>query len=639
MQQAFSSEDETITVRRTTLVCLLLTGIWLFAHPWMGIWHDARLYALQALSHLQPENYRNDLFFFSGSQDDYSFFSPVYAALISLLNLHAATISLLFASYVLWVAAAAWLLRNLLQGFAFWLGLILIFAMPRGYGGYGDLLRFAEPFLTPRLIAEGLAMLSLSMMLSEKRLTSLAAMAAAIAMHPLMALAGAGFVGLYVAQERPKIVLPVAALGLALLFGLAYFNVAPFDRLMTTMDSQWFDLVFARSPFVFWDGWKQEYWVNQVLLCFSLLATAGIAAQGIQRRAFLAALVLGGTSLLLTWFGTALFHNLLLIQIQPWRSLWLVQVFSYIAAAWLVAQYWHRDKIYRFLLMGFLAAGLTSGQVGGILALLVAGIFIRQVRVGKEFQLSTSLAVLLCMVPVLVPALWLASAWMSAWAEWSNTTNQSNQIVNFMLVYIREMLAGAGSGVIAVALLLAVWRYGPDARKFVHLSAVAGVFFVLFLSIAMWQWPNQLGAYDEQMALHDPIPTFSRRIPVDAVAYWENDATKSWFALGRSNYASRLQTAGIVFSRQTAIEGKRRMDRLAALGMEDSVFDSPGNASRLPMPSFKGLVHVCHDPVLDFVILTQDFGAGVIERHFEEAAGKYFYLYDCAYLRRNFTDT
>lgn len=90
---------------RTLLVSLLLLGIWLFAHPWGGIYGDAQLYALQALRHLHPDVYGNDLFFFSGSQDDYTFFSPLYAALIGLLGLHAATLALLLAAYVLWMGS------------------------------------------------------------------------------------------------------------------------------------------------------------------------------------------------------------------------------------------------------------------------------------------------------------------------------------------------------------------------------------------------------------------------------------------------------------------------------------------------------------------------------------------------------
>lgn len=621
----------------TFLVCLLLLGIWLLAHPWGGILHDAHFYTLQALSHLRPDAYRNDLFLLFGSQDDYTFFSPVYAALISLLGLNAATITLLLAGYALWVGSAAWLLRSLLQGFSFWLGLVLIFAMPRDYGATICMLKYAEPFLTPRLITEGLTLLALAMMLRGKWLASFAAMAAAFSMHPLMALAGAGCASLYAAQGRPKTVLGVVALSLALLFGLAFFNVAPFNRLLTSMDSQWFELSFARSPFVFWDGWKHDDWLNRVLLSFSLLATAGIAGQGAHRRAFLASLVVGCASLLLTWAGTSLFHNVLLIQIQPWRSLWLVQLFSYIAAAWLVAHFWSRCQVYRFLLLGFFTASLTVGHVGGILAMLAAILFIWQIRAVKKIHLSRTATILLYLIPFLAVIMWIITSWLVADAELIRPTSSLDRFVSLLFNWIINLLENGGSGVISVALFLAVWRYGPDQRKYVHLGTVAGILLLLFLSVAIWFRPNKQYYY-EQWVLQDPIPSFTRHIPVNAVVFWEDNATMTWLALGRANYASVLQTAGIVFSRQTAMEGKRRMDRLAALGAEDSIFDWQGNAAQLPKASFKGLVHVCHDPVLDYVILSKDFGMGVIERHFEKIKGKYFYLYNCAYLRKNVAD-
>lgn len=623
----------------TLLVCLLLLGVWLFAHPWGGIWHDAQLYAFQALSHLHPDAYRNDLFFFSDSQENYTFFSPIYAALISLLGLNAATILLLIAGYALWMGSAAWLLRNLLQGFTFWLGLILIFAMPRDYGEIVGQFRYAEPFLTPRLISEGLTLLSLAMMLSGKRLASLAAMAAAFAMHPLMALAGTGFAGFYMAIGRPKAALSASVLALVLISGLAFSGIAPFDRLLVTMDSQWFELVSARAPYVLWDEWKHEDWMSRALLSFSLLATAAITAHGLHRRAFLSPLVIGCASLLLTWMGTSLFHNVLVIQIQPWRSLWLVHFFAYIAAAWLVAQFWNRNLIYRFLLLCFLASSLTIGIAGGLLALLTASLFVWRTQTKKEIHLSKTTIALLYLIPFLAVVLRIVTSWLVAAAELTRASSTFDYYVDFMLVWIRNLLENSGSGVIAVVIFLAAWRFLPDQRKLVHLGAVSGIFFLLFLSIAIWYRPNEQDRYYDQWASHDSIPSFNRHIPVNAVAYWENNAKMTWFELGRANYASILQTAGVVFSRKTAIEGKRRMERLTALGMEDSVFDWRGNASRLPRANFKGLIHVCHDPVLDYVILSKDFGAGVIERHFEKMTGKYFYLYDCSLLRRSFADT
>ena len=196
-----------------------------------------------------------------------------------------------------------------------------------------------------------------------------------------------------------------------------------------------------------------------------------------------------------------------------------------------------------------------------------------------------------------------------------------------------------GSGIIGLGFFLLVWRYGTDRRIFVHLGIATGILILLLLSVALWYRPVKQESYYEQRALRDPIPSFTKHIPVDAVVYWEDDPKMTWFALGRANYASRLQTVGIVFSRKTAIEGKRRMDRLSALGVKDSIFSWEGYKSGLPHDSLKGLAHVCHDPVLDFVVLSKNFGIGVIDRYFEKITGKYFYLYDCSFLRKNYTDT
>ena len=245
---------------------------------------------------------------------------------------------------------------------------------------------------------------------------------------------------------------------------------------------------------------------------------------------------------------------------------------------------------------------------------------------------------LAALIPLLAATVWVAASWQAA-VQSARMANPAGDWVIFTAAWISALLEGGGGGVVALALLLAVWRFAPDQRMPARLGAATGILLVLFLSVALWYRPSKQELNFEQWAFHDSLPSLTRHMPVDAVVYWENDATVTWFALGRANYASKLQTAGIVFSRQTAIEGKRRMDRLAALGQEDGILDWRGNASRLPRASIEGLVHLCHDPVLDFVVLSKDFGAGVIERHFDEGAAKYVTLYDCKILRRDFADS
>lgn len=634
IMERFKNRLLTVHGEPQLLLFILLLALWFFSHHYQGLWHDGIFYAVQALASLRPDVYGKDLFFLYGSQDDFTLFSPIYAAFIRLFGLDGAMLALLLAGHALWFGSAMLLASRLQRGFPFWLGLVLVIAMPRSFNA--EVLEYADRFLTPRLIAEGFTLLSLALVLRGKRLASLAVLATAFAMHPLMALAGAAFVGLYLACDRPKVALVFGALTSAAVLLLGWMDVSPFGRLFATMDAEWFQLAVARASYVFWDGWRYEEWGNRSLLTLSLLAAAAGAAKGRQRRIFLLPLVIGAAAMLLFWLGTSVFHNVLLIQLQTWRWLWLTQLFSYLAAAWLAGEFWQQGRTARLLLLGFITAWLTLDSIGGLLAVLVCSLFIWHARRGKVIAIPDGLTDLLYALPFLAAAWWLANGWLEATSSALMKTLGSTAL-EFGLVWLMLFLS-AGGGVIAVLIFLAVWRYGADRRKPVHLAAIAGVAFLLMLSIAFWDRQGAQQRYYAQQALKDGVPSFSRVIPAGAVVYWEDDVQMTWFGLGRASYASLSQTVGLIFNRQTAIEGKRRVDRLAVLGVKDGVF-APGGGGSLPEVNFAGLMYVCHDPVLDYVILSKDFGIGEIERNFEKMTGKYFYLYDCALLRRNFADT
>lgn len=628
--QAHPLHEEKLGGEPKALLFLLLLAFWFFGHPYPGLWGDGIFYAVQALAHLHPEAYRNDLFFLYGSQDSYTLFSPIYATFISLLGLDGGMLALLLLGHTLWIGAAMLLAGRMLRGFAFWLGIMLAVVMLRTYSAIS--LEYAEPYLTPRLIAEGLTLLSIALLLKGKWPTSLAALAAAFTIHPLMALPGSIFVSLYLGCDKPKMAMGIGALASVVLLLLAWSGVPPFDRMFATMDAEWFNLTITRSPMTLWDEWRYENWGNRTLLAFSLLAAAGSAANDTtMRRAFLLPLAIGAAGLLLFWLGTSLFHNVLLIQLQTWRWLWLTQLFSYLAAAWLVGEFWERDGASRLLLLGFLTAWLTLANIGGPLAVLVYGLFIWHVWRHEPVAIPNKLATLLYLLPVLAVAWWLAALWLETTST-ALLKTLARSPLEFALVWMMLFLR-TGGGVIAILIFLAAWRYGADRRKPVHLATVAGVVFLLMLSLAFWNRQDSRQLYYAKQALRNPVPSFSRAIPVGAVVYWEDDVQMTWFGLGRASYASLGQTVGLIFNRQTAIEGKRRVDRLAALGVRDGFFAPMEDLGILPEKTFAGLVHVCHDPALDYVILSKDFGSGVIERHFERMTGKYFYLYDCAYLR------
>ena len=545
---------------------------------------------------------------------------------------------LLTTGYALWAGGAVFLTGRLLQGFSFWLGLALIFAIP-GYYASNTLFRYGEPFLTPRIIAEGLSLLALALLLTKRRFAAFILLLAAFTLHPLMAMGGVIFAGFYLFKDKPKTVLAGAGIGAALILLLASSGIAPFDRLLIVMDESWFEMSFARSPFVFWDAWASADG-NRVLFASSLLLAAGAVGQSPVRHAFLAALAVGLTGFLLFWVGTSLSHNLLLIQVQPYRWLWLTQFFSFIAAAWLMDRFHTEDRTGRLLLSGFLVAWLLPNYAGGWLALLPCILFILYTRSNRKITPPAAITQLL-------PGLLLAAvAWrlLVAWQEASSSfvAAEGATTIGFALIWGIIFFKAGGGGIVTVPCLLGIWRHGSVRQKVAHLTVTGGVLLLLGLSLTFWYRPDNWSRFYLSQVMQEPIPAFSRLIPEDATVYWEDNLKMTWFVLGRASYASFHQLAGLTFNRETAMEGKRRMNRLSSLDTEDStvIWRWPGEEKEQRHPTnFEALVHVCHDPALDFVVLSNRLEQGMLTEHLEKVTGKYFYLYDCSKLRHGFPDT
>ena len=82
---------------------IIVVAWWLLTRPYRGIWHDGIFYTVQALRHLHPERYAQDIFFLYGSQDNYSIYSTLQSGLTSLLGMENAFLALTLAGAALWV--------------------------------------------------------------------------------------------------------------------------------------------------------------------------------------------------------------------------------------------------------------------------------------------------------------------------------------------------------------------------------------------------------------------------------------------------------------------------------------------------------------------------------------------------------
>ena len=622
--------------RRTPLILMTMAALWLASHPWRGIWHDSVLYTVQALRRLYPANFQHDLYFLHGSQDAFTLFSPLYASAIAAFGLPAAALLLLAAGHALWIAATAWLLSAFLRGVYFWLGLAMLFAWPSDYGPLPSVFRLAEPFLTPRLFAEGLGILALACFVRGRWGWGVWPAVLAFGLHPLVAAAPLLAGLLLRTWGNWRALAALAAIGVAVLAAGLAAGIPPFDRFLASMDGEWLALVVRRAPMVSWTAWQAQDWVSRTAVAFCLVATAGYLAQGNAGRLFRCAAAVGGIGLLASWIGTGLHSNLLLIQAQPWRMLWVTQLCSWPALAWLFAEYWQRDRTLRMLLLALCLAALTRHSVGGAVALLAGAALChlahRPATRWPAWGNPAALAVLagLC-------AIWLLDVTRLAAAEAPLLPAQETGWW-FILWCLSALDLGAGAAA-GTAILLVAWHWSgsPDRRR--HLAAFA-IALVCLCSAAMFAGfdatrPHELSRAGKRAVQAAFLPW----IPPTATLYWQNNALVSWFDLRRSNYAANIQLAGLAFNRGTAIEGARRMRRIMGLGGEDGLL-APNNRltrinarSLLPRPSRAALEHACADPLLDFVVLATPLGSDAIAQASDSEYGKTYYLYACARLR------
>jgi hypothetical protein len=120
-----------------------------------------------------------------------------------------------------------------------------------------------------------------------------------------------------------------------------------------------------------------------------------------------------------------------------------------------------------------------------------------------------------------------------------------------------------------------------------------------------------------------------------------NSATFAWFTLERPSYLSVDQSAGVVFSRATALEVRRRSQVLLPMQDPDwrilTKMNKAANGkseAKSPERPFtrERLVSVCSDPALGFVIAKEMVGFGPL-RHTHAGDWKDWNLYDCRRVR------
>ena len=109
----------------------------------------------------------------------------------------------------------------------------------------------------------------------------------------------------------------------------------------------------------------------------------------------------------------------------------------------------------------------------------------------------------------------------------------------------------------------------------------------------------------------------------------------TWFTLQRPSYLTVDQSSGVIFSRDTAAEIRRRSQILVPMEQPDwrllsnrAAHGGKFDAQILPLTRER-LLLICKDPALNFVVAKEDVGFEPL-RHRSPGAWNGWNLYDCS---------
>jgi len=570
------------------LVLLLLwAATWALAHGYNGIEHDGRLYTLQALSHLRPQSLSQDVFLHFGSQDRYTLFSPLYAAVISALGADWAAAGLTFTFQLAVLAGALLLARKTVSPLQALLGVSILLAIPGTYGGY-RVFSCLEAFVTPRMGAEALVLCGLALALTARVAWAVVLLALATLLHPVMAAAGwAALFALQLAIPHPRTaaIAVVAAVVTLVVFALV-LPIGPFSR----FDPQWLELVRGRSPYLFATNWQTVDWEGTLVVLTSLVVGMRTLPAGRARLVCQMGLLTGLSGLTLTLLACDTLQLVHFTQLQPWRWMWLATV---VAVVMLPAMTW---------------TGWQAGAPGKATAVLLAAAWI----LGND-PLATYVAVGAVACLFVIPRLDARAARLvfygaggllgiaiAARIGWNSLFLNSFYYDPALPEWLRKVASFTQDGTIPVALaLLTLWLASrPRGLPGIVALAILTTGACISLVPATWtRWTHQ----QFPASLVARFAPWRALIPPGNQVLWPEAPLEAALLLDRPNYLSTLQTTGVVFSREAAIELRRRADALSASVAPSSFLQFSGVGLSLG-PTVAQLERACETGEFAFLV-------------------------------------
>jgi hypothetical protein len=408
-------------------------------------------------------------------------------------------------------------------------------------------------------------------------------------------------------------------------------NLSMAPHALTVMDAPWLDVVRERSQFLFLQLWSIHDWdVNAQPFIYLGFTAIAVADERIRKLCVAGALV-GATGLAVAFIGSLFGPVALLVQGQAWRWVWISVFIGAAIVPFTALQVWRDEKCGPLCAL-LLVSGWTLPGVDGTACVALALIF-WLTRAHFSSRLTTYFRWASAAIGAAI-MVWILT---KCWAIVSPPTSPSGH-ASLGVVQIQNVFALRVPAVLLGALVWWGIRAGRTTRVPMFLSAMLAAFSILIFPAAFKQ-PRTLAAAAD---IHE-FADWANIIPLTStvlVAPPHDVGAFVWFTLARPNYLALDQSAGVVFSRTTALEVRRRSEVVLPLmdpdwkiltGLRAKSSGGRNNEATRPLTS-KNLIQVCADPQLGFVISPVKVGFDSL-RHEHAGAWKDWNLYDCQKVR------
>jgi hypothetical protein len=563
---------------------LLVLTVYAWAHPYSGVVHDARLYMGQALQRSGLADLAADPFFAFGSQDRFTVFSGLLGAVVPLFGVSWTALIATALGAAAFLMAAHLCVRSMAGTRAAWCATLIVAALPGRYSALG--IPLLEPYATPRSWACALVLATLIAALKRRHLVVVAALLGATLLHPLMALAGIAWIA--VSFLAPRIVLTLGVAATVAMLGAAAVGVPVLDQLFVLIDDEWRSLLVDRSPYLYLLHWDDPAWsgnIGSAAMCAIAPFVIATQLEGMPRRVFLAGAGVSLTGVLISLAGGDWLQSALVIQLQPWRALWIGSFLTLAGTGMLLARVFEVRTAGAVVVLMGVSAGLLLQSSASPIPVILAGILVAALR--RYLGERTSRWALAASVAVLIQAI-----------VWCALERPNHALA-------REIGLEPASSYPLICRDPFVWMigsltayYAVIVRQVRTLHVALALSLVAGLALALRDWRDATERDVARVHRYANVEELVAALPQDGSVYWDGDLMTPWFELGYPSYVSVAQTAGIVFNRATAVELARRTSLVAQAAKGWTFHDNKPMREKLPQLDLSGARLLCRDSAL-----------------------------------------